>query len=93
MPKTLMPKYIVRTGFNTHAPGGQRAANGRPVEVRFEIGDEITEQSVTPKAIETLLSAGAIELVDPPPTVEVAPVVDAPLAVEAEPSSAFKPKK
>ena len=87
-----MPKYIVRAGFNTHAPGGTRLTNGRMAEVRFEIGDEITEQSVTPKAIETLLAAGAIEQVEPTPTAEVAPVVDAPLAVE-DPSPAPKPKK
>jgi hypothetical protein len=56
-----MPKYIVRVGGNAPDPAGKRDIHGRPVEVRFEVGDELSDQSVSPKDLATLLKAGAIE--------------------------------
>jgi len=62
-----MPKYIVRVGSSVPDPAGKRDLKGRPVEVRFEEGDEISDQSVSPSALTVLLKSGAIEPITDPP--------------------------
>lgn len=60
MAKKAPAKYSVLVGCNVPDPSGKRDERGRPEELRFEVGDEISETSVTPAALATLLSTGAI---------------------------------
>jgi hypothetical protein len=78
-----MAKYIVRVGSNAPDPSGKRDLKGRPVEVRFEEGDEITDQSVTPKDLATLIKTGAIE---PSTDAGAAPTFTASITIEDPPA-------
>lgn len=60
MAKKTPAKYSVLIGCNVPDPSGKRDEKGRPEELRFEVGDEISDTSVTPSALATLLSTGAI---------------------------------
>ena len=54
-------KYTVTNGFNCPDPSGSRDENGKPKEVRFEIGAEISAGDVLPSSLKTLLDVGAIK--------------------------------